>query len=142
MKPRYFQLSLDEKQQAVTSIKNILAAEKEILFAFIFGSFDDETDNLPFHDIDVGIYIDGLDKKESLFYSLELSERLSSVMRMPVDIRVLNFAPISFIFYVIRGQLIIDKDEDLRCEFMERAASRYLDIKPLVKRSIKEAFAA
>lgn len=104
------------------------------------GSGNEDGDNLPFRDIDVGVYVTAMDKKESVYYGLELSERLSFLIKVPVDVRVVNFAPITFQFHVVRGQLIIDNDEDARCTFMEHVARFYLDMKPLFLRAIKEAY--
>ncbi len=141
MEVKFFQMSPAQKQQAVETIKNTLKSEKDIQFAFIYGSFHDEDgDNLPFRDIDVGVYVTSMDKKESVYYGLELSERLSSLIKVPVDVRVVNFAPITFQFHVVRGQLIIDNNEDARCTFMEHVARHYLDMKPLFLRAIKEAY--
>ncbi|NIM12345.1 MAG: nucleotidyltransferase domain-containing protein [Candidatus Aminicenantes bacterium] len=144
MEPKYFQMSLAEKQQAVETIKNALMPKEEIKFAFVYGSFSDESSgsNLPFHDIDVGVYVTGMDEKESVYYGLEVSEELSSLVNVSVDVRVMNFAPVTFLFHVIRGQLIVDKDEDARCALMEDVTRRYLDMKPLLHRAIKEAYSS
>ncbi len=142
MEPKYFQMSPAEKQQAVETIKNALMSKEEIEFAFIYGSFSDESggSNLPFHDIDVGVYVTGMDEKESVYYGFEVSGELSSLVNVSVDVRVINFAPVMFLFHVIRGQLIVDKDEDARCALMEDVTRRYLDMKPLFHRAIKEAY--
>lgn len=142
--PKYFQMSLAEKQQAVETIKNALMPKEEIKFAFVYGSFNDESgeSNLPFHDIDVGVYVTDMDEKESVYYGLELSEELTSLVKASVDVRVMNYAPVTFLFHVIRGQLIVDKDEDARCALMERVVCRYLDMKPLLHRAIKEAYSS
>lgn len=133
-------MSAQEKQQVVERLRHELLSLDGVVFAFIYGSFNDYSSNLPFHDIDVGVYITGMDEKESFYYSLDLSARLTSLLKLPVDIRVVNFAPTVFCFYVIRGQLIVDKNEDVRCEFMEWVTGHYLDMKPLYMRAIKEAF--
>jgi hypothetical protein len=142
MEQRFLLSSIEKKRQVVEDLIGAMSAKKEIIFAFIYGSFNDYTDNLPFRDIDVGVYVSGMGKKDSFYYSLDLSEQLSTLTQLPVDVRILNFAPISFLFHVIRGELIIDKDEDSRCSFMERVVRHYLDMKPLLRRSIKEAFAS
>lgn len=136
----YYRMSQQEKQQVVERLKHELFSLTGVVFAFIYGSFNDDSANLPFHDIDVGVYITGMNKKESIYYSLDLSARFTSLLKLPVDIRVLNFAPTTFCFHVIRGQLFVDKNEDVRCEFMERVTCHYLDMKPLYMRAIKEAF--
>lgn len=141
---KQFQMSPAQKQQTVQTLKKILSPRKEIKFAFIYGSFNEYTgeENLPFHDIDVGVHVSDMKEKESVYYALDLSEHLSSSIKVPVEVHVLNFAPVTFLYHVIRGQLIIDNDEDARCEFMERVIRHYLDMKPLLSRSIKEAFAS
>lgn len=142
MKPRYFRMSPAQKQQVVETLKNSLMNEKQVKFAFIYGSFHEHTEenDFPFRDIDIGVYVTGMDKKESVYYGFELSERFSSLVKVPVDVRVINFAPLTFQFHVIRGQLIIDNDEDARCAFSEHVARHYLDMKPLLHRAIKEAY--
>lgn len=141
LEPKFYQMSPVEKQQIVEIIINALKPREEIKFAFIYGSFyDPQGDNLPFRDIDVGVYTQGINEKTAVYYEFDLSEQLSTLVKMPVDVRVINFAPLTFQFHVVRGQLIIDNDEDPRCEFMEHVARHYLDMKPLYIRAIKEAF--
>jgi hypothetical protein len=82
----------------------------------------------------------GMSKKQYAAFALELSGRLSSLVKVPVDVRVLNFAPLTFLFHVVRGRLVLDNDEDARCTFMERVTRHYLDMKPLYHRAIKEAY--
>jgi len=57
-----------------------------------------------------------------------------------VDIRVLNFAPVSFLYEVIRGNLIFERNEEIRIRVVEQTIQRYLDLKPMILRGIKEAF--
>jgi predicted nucleotidyltransferase len=142
MEPKLYRMNPAQKQQAVEALKSVLSSIEEIRFAFLFGSFNDDPGEsmLPFHDMDVGIFLSGMEEKESVYYALELSDRLSSLVKVPVDVRVMNFAPVAFLFHVVRGQLLIDKDEDARCAFMERVIRHYLDMKPLLHRAIKDAY--
>jgi len=140
MEQKYYQMSLDEKQKVAETLKEGLSSQREVLFAFIYGSFNDYTKNLPFHDIDVGVYVTKMDEKQSVYYSLDLSDRFSSLLKVPVDVRVLNFAPVTFCYHAIQGQLIVNKDDDLRSDFVERVIRIYLDMKPLLIRATKEAF--
>jgi predicted nucleotidyltransferase len=68
----YYRMSRPEKQQVVERLRHELFLLTGVVFAFIYGSFNDDSGNLPFHDIDVGVYITGMDKKESFYYSLDL----------------------------------------------------------------------
>lgn len=139
---KIYRLSPAKKMQVVETIKNLLSALPEVRFAFLFGSFNDDSEEnpLPFHDIDVGIFLKDAAGKQSVYYALDLSEKLSSLVHLPVDVRVLNFAPVTFLFHVVQGRLLDDKDEDARCTFMERVVRHYLDMKPLLRRAIKEAY--
>ena len=111
----------------------------EVVFAYVHGSF---TEDLPCHDIDIGLYVSNISKEAASSYALEFSSVLSSVLKIQVDARVINFAPISFSYHVIQGHLILEKDGNIHTQVMEDTIRRYLDIKPLIHRSIREAFAA
>ncbi|WP_456454066.1 nucleotidyltransferase domain-containing protein, partial [Thermococcus sp.] len=76
----------------------------------------------PFRDIDIAVYTDG---ERDVFYELELEERLG----FPVDVRVLNNAPISFRFKVLKGELLFSRDEEKRCDFESRTMGDYHDFK-------------
>jgi hypothetical protein len=142
MEPRMYIMSHAQKQQIEEAVIKLLSTKEEVRFAFLFGSFIDDTEEtpLPIHDVDVGVYLSGLNKKESVYYALELAGELSFSVQVPVDVRVLNFAPVTFLFHVVRGKLIIDKDEEDRSDFMEHVVRHYLDMEPLFHRAVKEAY--
>jgi len=137
-----FKISRREKSQIINKIKGKLVKKQEILFAFIYGSFHDHSDNLAFRDIDIGIYTKDLDSKSALYYSLDLSQELTKSTQFPVEVRVINKAPIPFSFHVIQGELIVNNDDDKCSDFMEDVIRRYLDMKPLLRIASKEAFAS
>jgi predicted nucleotidyltransferase len=134
-----FPLNREEKRGQVEHMRKILESRAEIVFAYLFGSFSDD---LPFHDLDVGVYTEGIRESEVTFYAFRLAEKLSVELRLPVDVRVLNFAPVTFLYHVFRGELIHEKNELVRSQVMERTVQRYLDLKPILHRGMKEAFAA
>jgi predicted nucleotidyltransferase len=84
----------------------------------------------------------GISKEATISYSLDMARALSNEAEMPVDVTVLNFAPLSFVYHVIRGTAFFVRDEELMSQVVESTVRRYLDIKPLIRRGIKEAFAA
>ncbi|MBS3749454.1 MAG: hypothetical protein KGY67_07135 [Candidatus Thermoplasmatota archaeon] len=52
-----------------------------------------------FKDIDISIYINkNLSKKKQLSYELSLEEKLQNIVSYPIDVRILNRAPLSFFF--------------------------------------------
>ncbi len=137
-----FCISQKEKERIREELTQRISEQDEVLFAFIFGSFEDGAGNMPFRDIDVGIFIKEIGLKEAVYYALDLSQHLSSSISYPVDVRIINEAPIPFLFHVIQGKLIVNKDDDLTSDFMENVIRRYLDMKPLLHMAAKEAFAS
>jgi len=138
LKRKRFTLSEEEKSNIFTQLEELLKNEKRIQFAYLFGSF---VEKLPFHDIDLSIWVNGLLDKDAISFSVELSGRLTRQMNYPVDIRILNFAPVPFRFEVVRGKRIYVRDEQTHSEFLEDTMRRYLDIQPILYRATKEAFA-
>ena len=137
MRPKIFHLSQAKRQQFGRRLAELLRDRDEIVFAYLYGSF---AENLPFHDIDLGIYTLGIKQEESTSYSLALSQGLSKEVQIPVDVRVLNSAPVLFVYHVIRGHLIFDRNEELRAHMVEQVVQKYLDLEPMIYRGIKEAF--
>ncbi len=139
MKKKIYRLTPDEKQKVMKALALQLGEKERILFAYAFGSF---AEDMPFHDIDVGIYLSVIEQKSASQYGLDLAGELERRLSLPVDVRVLNFAPVSFLYHVLRGKIIFERDEDLRSDIVEQTVRRYLDIKPIIKKGIQEAFAA
>ena len=137
MKHKTYHLDREERIRLVQHLVENLKSHNEVIFAYLFGSF---VEDLPFHDIDIGVYLSIIREEESTFFGLDLSQTLSIRLKIPVDVRVLNFASIPFLYHVIRGNLILERDEEIRLNFVERITARYLDLKPLLLKGTKEAF--
>lgn len=120
-------------------IRAELAHEPELLFAYVYGSF---VESEVVHDIDIGVYVRSDKPENATTLALDVARRLTARLRLPVDIRVLNRAPVSFLYHVLRGRLIISREEKLLTEIIEDTVRRYLDIAPILRHSAKEAFAA
>ena len=96
-------------------LRAILAAEPQIAFAFVFGSF---TEDRPFRDIDVGAYVDG-----ELGRPGDLEERLTRAAAFPVDLVLVNGRPVTFLvqttissrFAIVPGQSLLFLDEIQAC---------------------------
>ncbi len=131
---RYF-LSKKEKQKIEIVIREILKKREEIVFAYIFGSF---LDNLFFRDIDIGIYLKNIAKKEAFNYEIELGYEIESKIKIPVDLRIINFAPLYFQFHILQGKILFIKDEELWANFLDLTLRKYLDFKPLREEFLKE----
>jgi len=135
MKRRLYSNDPGERPGITDELAKELASHYEIAFAYLYGSF---AECAPFHDLDIGVYL--RDTRSSMMLSSMLGRRLSVRLKIPVDVRILNDAPVTFLYHVIKGQLILTHDDDLLSTIMENTVRRYLDIAPLLLRSTKEAF--
>jgi predicted nucleotidyltransferase len=131
--------SLEKKKRSVIldKIKDMLDAQGEISFAYVHGSFlDGET----FGDIDIAVYLYPLPPRANIYYEFALENAVEEQTGYPVDVRIINEAPLSFKFSVLRnGKCILEKDEDIRVAFQEQTVSMYYDFAPFRERYLKEA---
>ena len=141
MKTKTYQLSIQEKTRVLQALAGELNKREDILFAYAYGSFAEEND-LPVHDIDVGVYVAAIEQRGATPYALELGALLSKISPVPAHVVVVNHAPIPFLYQVISGTVVFSRNEEVRSRVAEHAISRYLDIKPLLLQGLKEAFAA
>ena len=134
-----YSLKQNTRQRIFDRLAGELAKTPEIVFAYVYGSV---LDSELVHDVDVGLYLDDsqLPRRSEVLGSL--SDRLSAAIELPVDVRMLNEAPVSFLFHVLRGHLLLSRDEELLTNLLEEVPRRYLDIAPLLRQATKEAFSA
>ncbi|MBA2252313.1 MAG: nucleotidyltransferase domain-containing protein [Nitrospirales bacterium] len=115
-----------------------LAREPNIAFAYLYGSFQTPDS---FHDIDIGIYLTRCRPGLDTMYALDLTQRLADLISFPIDTRILNDAPVSFLYHVLKGRPLHIQDEELLTRLMEQVVRQYLDMAPLLRQSTREAFA-
>ncbi len=132
-----YMVTTEEKERLSEKISAILAKEKRIVFACLYGSFLTEPF---FRDIDIGIFVKGLPSRCYFDYEFELSQKIKGSLKVPfeIDVRVINTAPLSFRFHVIRGKVIHCTDIDITDNYIMNTAREYLDIAPLRHRYILE----
>jgi len=118
---RVYTLGKEEKKRIIESLRNFLLRRDEVVFAYLHGSFLEDG---PFRDVDIAVYVKS---KVHPFYEEELEDELSRTIGLPVDVRILNDAPVTFRFRVIGGLLLFSRDEKARCEFEERTMREYHD---------------
>jgi hypothetical protein len=140
MELKYYTANAVRKDQIMSAIAEILMQADGIDFSYIFGSFIDV--DIPFHDIDLGVFFVGNNRLQMSEDANNLATILSRKTGYPVDVRVLNNAPVSFVYNVLKGKLIYEKNEDIRCQVMENTVRSYLDMKPILYLATKEAFSS
>jgi predicted nucleotidyltransferase len=109
-------------------------AEREgIAAAYLFGSVARGTAR-PGSDVDVGILyseeppmtLDGL--------GLGLQGELEDLLKLPVQVVVLNRAPVDLVIRVLRdGKLLVDRDRSKRVRFEVKSRFEFWDLEPYLK---------
>lgn len=128
--------STEEKDVLIERISNILKTKEYVLFAYIFGSF---ASGERFNDIDVGIFISGERTRSPLRLELEIENELEDSVRMPVDVRIINNAPLSFIYNILKNNIVVvDKDRSFRTEFEGLIYKKYFDFQHLRREYLRE----
>ena len=128
-------LTRAEREAVLTRLAACLAGRTDVVFALVFGSF---LEGQAFRDVDLGIWTaDAAGPR----IDLELATTLSAAVGLPVDVRRVNDAPVPFLFHVLRGRVVVARDERCLADAMERTAWAYHDIAPLLAHAAREAFA-
>jgi len=127
----------NKKKKIVQRIRKILSKQKKIMFSYLHGSFLNEQE---FSDIDIGVYLDekGIQEIEPLEFEICLSLEIEKSIRMPVDVKLLNLAPLSFRYQVSCGYPLFSRVDLKREEFLCKTWSEYFDFQPVAKIYLKE----
>ena len=107
---------------------NRLQARPEIAFAYLHGSF---AQGLPYHDVDVAVYLDRSWSGDVFEYEMSLSTDLTLALHVMVDVHALNTAPLGFCHTVLQGQLLFARDEIILADYIERVSLDYMDLEYL-----------
>jgi predicted nucleotidyltransferase len=136
MKEKCFQIPAEEREKIMARLRECLERRTDVLFAYLHGSFVMAE---RFRDIDVAVFLCP-PPSSPLDVELNLETELSAAVRSyPVDVRVVNSAPLSFRYHVIRDGIPIVFDDDARAEFEEVTLSRYFDFAPFRRMYLQEA---
>lgn len=129
-------LEKSKRDQVIGEITALLSTEKKVVFAYLHGSFKQ---GLSFRDIDLAVFTtDNLPKKH-LDYELMLEEKIEHKIKLPIDLKVLNNAPPTFCYMVIKkGQVLLVRDDSKRVDFEVSTLKQYFDILPFRQRYLKE----
>ncbi len=137
--PQSYQTYTIDRLTLVETIVAQLEKEHDLAFAYLYGS---AVEQQTVHDIDIGLYYESTDSLPTSDQMITLAHHLSSALHIPVDVRILNHAPLSFLFHTLHGQLLTCQHPDLHATILEQTAREYLDIAPLLRQSTKDAFIA
>ncbi|MBC7105000.1 MAG: nucleotidyltransferase domain-containing protein [Firmicutes bacterium] len=136
---RRFVLEEHERHRIGRALGEWLGTRQEIIFAYLFGSFALDPS---FRDVDVGVYVRGVGPEEAFRYGLSLEAALERDFPFPIDVTVLNYAPVPLCHSASDGKLLFSRDEGLRLAWVERTWDLYLDMVYFLRRSLWDLLSA
>lgn len=138
---RHHNLDGVERERLLGVLTGALEKERGLCAAYVHGSFVEKG---PFRDIDVALYYHPAPEFNLLDRELDLEVTLEEALiqagfRVPVDVRILNLAPLSFRYRVIKeGDLLLARDDNCRVDFEVVTFSEYFDFAPFRAAYLRE----
>jgi hypothetical protein len=128
LKFKYRRLSAEQKLKLLERLRERFEGVSGVVFAYVYGSFV-ERDS--FRDLDVAVWIRSVG--DAFYYTVDFSAKLEVEMGVPIDVQVLNEAPLPFKHYVFtRGRLLFSKDENAcMLRLVDEVVRQYIDLKQL-----------
>ncbi|MCG2829205.1 nucleotidyltransferase domain-containing protein [Methanothermobacter sp. K4] len=119
---------MDIENQKMEKLVEILGKRDEVSIAYLFGSTA-RGDKGTLGDFDIGVLLkETLKGYDELSFQLELIDELVSALRTDrVDLVIMNRAPLSLNYNIIRDGIVLKDSEEERVRFEGRVMSEYLD---------------
>ncbi len=111
------------RERIIAVLKEGLSKNNAVVFAYLHGSCA-EGDS--FRDIDVAAFVSGHCRE--IEFESDLSYELTEKTSYPVDVKVINKAPVAFQMAVLRkGIVLVSRSELVRTDFIEDVSKRYIE---------------
>lgn len=129
-----YRLTSREKARVTSALHDLLDFRKEVLFAYLHGSF---INGNRFRDVDVAVYLRGrLTRRASLQYQVTLAKDLSRALRLPVDVTVLNVAPLGLRHNAVCGRVLLCRENGTRTHFAHGVCQHYERIRKTARHAL------
>ncbi len=130
-----YRLTSWEKACITSALRELLSSREEVIFAYLHGSF---IAGSRFRDIDVAVYLNHgrLTRRASLQYQGTLARDLSQALRLPVDVTVLNIAPLGLRHNAVSGRLLLCRENGTRTHFAEGVCRHYDRIRKTARHAL------
>jgi len=126
---RYRELPAEERPRLLKKLRAKLEGSDDVVFAYVHGSFMERPS---FRDLDAAIWI--RDASRAFYYTVDFSAEMNVEVGVPVDVQVLNEAPLPFKHYIFtRGKLLFSRDEAFRLRLADQVLRQYADLKLLTE---------
>ena len=115
-------------------LTDLLSATPGVAAAYVFGSVATATAR-PDSDVDVAVLFTATPPHTLNGARFALAGRLEAALGAPVDLVVLNNAPVDLSIRVLRqGRLLVDRDASARIGFEVRTRNEAFDLEPVLAR--------
>jgi hypothetical protein len=133
------EMSVERVKQIKSSLLAVapdIFGNSPVLFAYLYGSYATGLVH-PFSDLDIGIYVDQMSRRQclelELSLALEIDEKLGSGVAS--EVRIINNLPLVVTGKIItEGLLIFSRNETIRVDFETSVRSAYFDFLPVLRR--------
>jgi predicted nucleotidyltransferase len=126
-----------DREALVEALRRRLGARPEIVFAVLHGSF---TAGGPYRDVDVAVWVTPDRRPDTGWhrYALDLGAELTVALDAPVDVQVLNEAPLGFRYHALNGRQLLVRDEEFFHTVRERTWDEYFDFLPFARENLRQ----
>ena len=115
-------------------IADLLSANADVAAAYLFGSMARGTAG-PDSDVDLAVLFTAPPPQTLDSARFALAGELEAALGAPVDLVVLNDAPVDLSIRVLRqGHLVVDRDRSARIGFEVRTRNEAFDLEPMLAR--------
>jgi hypothetical protein len=118
-------------------LRERLTARPEVRFAYLHGSFL-ERETVGDVDVAVSVELGSLPGVDVTACELALEGVLEQGLGVPVDVRILEDAPVPFQYAATFGETLVVRDPEAWAVFRERTWSAYLDFAPLREEALRD----
>ncbi|MHA1616332.1 MAG: nucleotidyltransferase domain-containing protein [Candidatus Njordarchaeales archaeon] len=128
----FHSLGPEEKNRVIKLLLKALREREEVLLAVVFGGF---VKSRIFRDIDIAVftgYTIPYNKVEE--YEEELSRNLEKLVGLPVDVRVIDYAPPWFRVKALEGIVLVEKEPALATRLKFKSRQEIEDIKAKLRK--------
>ena len=130
----YLTRSARQRRKLRQRIVTVLQEDPQVLLAYLHGSFSREE---PFRDVDIALWLQSDDPKTAYHYSVQVAITLSTTLGLPVDIQVLNQAPLPFQYFVLSyGIQLLPRNQVLHYRLLDLLTRQYLDFQTLTQNTL------
>ncbi len=129
---RFYRMLPEEKSRVVKLLVEVLSQREEILVAVLFGGF---VNCEIFRDVDIAVFTGfAVPYNQVEVYEEELSRSLEKLISLPVDVRVIDYAPPWFKIRALRGIVLIEKEPALAVRLAFKAYQEIENIKAKIRK--------